>query len=316
MRFRLQIVAAVSLLFGGTLQAQSGRGYFRYPAIHGETLIFTAEGDLWKGTIAGGVAQRLTTHPAVEAHAAVSPGGKLIAFSAHYEGASDVYTMPIDGGLPIRRTFTGGGATVCGWSPDGEVLFSTKDFSTLPNAQVAKFDLVTGARTLVPLAQASEGIYGEENGESFFFTRLPFQGSSTKRYRGGTAQNLWRFTEGQSEAVPLTADYPGTSKNPMWWNGRLYFLNDQDGTMNLWSMRSDGSDRQQHTTHAGWDIKSASLSEGRVVYSIGADLRLFNIESGDDEMLRFSLLSDFDQQRDKWIKRPLEYLTSAHVSAN
>ena len=33
-------------------------------------------------------------------------------------------------------------------------------------------------------------------------------------WRGGTAQNIWKFRAG-SEAVPLTADYPGTSKLPM-----------------------------------------------------------------------------------------------------
>ena len=41
-------------------------GYFRFPAIAGEQIIFTAEGDLWRVPIRGGVAQRLTTHPAEE----------------------------------------------------------------------------------------------------------------------------------------------------------------------------------------------------------------------------------------------------------
>ena len=59
---------------------------------------------------------------------------------------------------------------------------------------------------------------------TLFFTRLPFQGSHTKRYHGGTAQSLWKFAGGAGEAVPLTADYTGTSKSPMWWNGRVYFL--------------------------------------------------------------------------------------------
>ena len=66
--------------------------------------------------------------------------------------------------------------------------------------------------------------------------RLWFQGSHTKRYQGGTAQKVWRFTEGDVEAVCLTQDWDGTSRRPMWWRGRVYFVSDRDGTMNIWSM--------------------------------------------------------------------------------
>jgi tricorn protease len=294
---------------------QSERGYFRYPAIHNETVVFTAEGDLWRGSIEGGVAQRLTTHPATEAFAAISPDGKLVAFTAEYEGPAEVYTMPISGGVPTRVTFEGSRAVVAGWTPDGKVLFSTRRHSTLPNDQLVAVDLKTGGRAVLPLAQAADGVLAPD-GKTFYFTRLPFQGSSTKRYKGGTAQNLWRFAEGDEEARPLSSDYPGTSRSPMWWEGRIYFLCDESGVMNVWSMAQDGGDRKQLTKHTEWDIKNASLSEGRIVYSQGADLRIFEIATGEDRALRFTLSSDFDQQRDRWIKKPIEYLTSVHLSEN
>jgi tricorn protease len=276
--------------FGAAKESELERGYFRFPAIHGETIVFTAEGDLWKSSIHGGIAQRLTTHPATESYAAISPDGKTIAFSAEYEGAAEVYTMPINGGVPVRRTFESGGCVVVGWTPDGKVLYATQRYSTLPNVQLVNFDLTTGEHNVLPLAQASDGAFSDDRKE-LFFTRLPFQGSSTKRYKGGTAQNLWKFADGAEDAVPLTSDYPGTSRNPMWWKDRVYFLSDQDGIMNIWSMKSDGSDRKQHTRHRNWDVKNASLSEGRIVYSIGADLRLYEIGAGTDSPLRFTLPS-------------------------
>lgn len=291
--------------------AQQNRGYYRFPAIHGSTVVFTSEGDLWEVGVEGGLARRLTTHPGEETRAAFSPDGTTLAYSANYEGPTEVYTMPATGGLPARRTFEGGNAVVAGWTPDGRILFVTSRFSTLPNAQLATIDNENRIE-LVPLSEASQGVY-DSTGKTLFFTRLPFQGSSTKRYKGGTAQNLWRFTSPR-EAVPLTADYPGASKDAMWWSGRVYFVTDRDGTMNLWSMDENGKNLRQHTRHQGWDVKSAALSQGRIVYQLGADLRLYDIASGTDKVIPIELPSDFDHLREHWIKTPLQYTTSAHIS--
>ena len=83
---------------------QTTLGYYRFPALAGDTVIFTAEGDLWRVPIAGGTAQRLTSHPGEESRGAISPDGKTLAFSASYEGPTEVYTLPLDGnGLPGRQ---------------------------------------------------------------------------------------------------------------------------------------------------------------------------------------------------------------------
>ncbi len=290
--------------------AQQNRGYYRFPAISGNTIAFTSEGDLWVTGIDGGMARRLTTHPGDETHAAFSPDGKTIAFSANYEGPTEVYTMPADGGLPTRRTFEGG-ATVVGWTPDGKILYSTRRYSTLPNDQLATI-APDNRIALVPLSQAAQGVY-DPQGRTLFFTRLPFQGSQAKRYQGGTAQNIWKFA-GDQEAVPLTSDFAGTSKDAMFWNGRVYFLSDRDGTMNLWSMDANGHNLKQLTRHQGWDAQSAALSQGRIVYQLGADLHLYDIAAGSDKALTIELPSDFDHLRERWIKTPLEFTTSLHIS--
>jgi tricorn protease len=305
----------LALMLVTSAVAQTPRGYYRFPTLHGETVVFTAEGDLWKVPVAGGAAQRLTSHPGTEQYASFSPDGTTLAFTAEYEGPNEVYSMPANGGLPTRHTFDGSEPRIAGWKPDGHILFRTTKHSTLPNSQLVRLNPRTGDQELLPLAQASEGVFAPDN-ETLIFTRLPKQGSSTKRYQGGWIENLWHFKTGDPEAIPLAPDFPGTSRNPMWWNGRVYFISDRDGIMNLWSMKPDGTDLSQHTRHPQFDVQTAALQGGRIVYSRAGDLHLFDIGSGTDRLLDVTLVTDFDQRREKWVKRPMDYLTSAHLSPN
>ena len=255
-------------------------GYYRDPAIHGDTIIFTAEGDLWTVSVKGGAARRLTSNEGRERGAAISPDGQTVAFSAEYEGPTDVYTMPVEGGLPQRRTWDGD-AAVAGWTPDGRVLVRTT--ATPPCPTPNWWPSMTAADGGGASGPGGGGSYTPD-GRTLFFTRYNRQASQTKRYKGGTAESIWRYDAG-SEAVPLTADWPGTSHDPMFWDGRVYFLSDRDGVMNVYSMDPDGHGLKQHTHHHGFDIQWASLSDGRIVYQCGADLWLLDLKNGHDAIV-------------------------------
>lgn len=301
------------LLFASTAWSQTGRrGYYQFPALHGDTLVFAAEGDLWKVSTDGGVAQRLTSHAAQESDPVISPDGTTVAFTARYEGPAEMYTMPISGGVPTRQTYETATSTPITWNADGDLVYSTTHYSTLPQIQLVQLDLATGTRRPVPLSQASEGSY-DDRGRTLFFVRPAFHRNVTKRYQGGTARKIWKYTNGEEEATPLTADYAGESHTPMWWDGRVYFVSPRDGTMNLWSMDEDGGDLRQHTDHSGWDAKHAALQGGRIIYQVGADLWIYDIGAENTQLVPITLASDFDQLREKWVTDPLEYLTSAHI---
>jgi tricorn protease len=292
------------------------KGYYRFPSLHGNLVVFTAEGDLWQYNETTGSCFRMTTHHGMESNASLSPDGKWIAFNAEYEGPAEVYIMPVAGGIPRRITFEGLKANTSpkqyGWTKDGKIIVSSSYYSLLPGKQLQLIDIQTLDYERIPLAQADEGVFDDKG--NLFFTRLAFQGSHTKRYKGGTAQNIWKF-DGKQEAVPLTADYPGTSKNPMFFNGRIYFLSDRDGTMNIWSMQSDGSGLVQHTKSAAWDLKEADLDNGRIIYQKQADLYLYDIASGLEKQLDITLASDFDQKRPFWEKDPMKLLQSSAISS-
>jgi tricorn protease len=309
--FRGFVVTVAMLMSVSSAWSQGVEGYYRFPDLHGEMIVFAAEGDLWKVPISGGLAQRLTTHPGEESHPVISPDGETLGFTASYEGPAEVYTMPLAGGLPVRRTYEGDDSIATAWTPAGELVYTTRHFSTLPAAQLVALDLAGGHRR-IPLAQASEATFNS-GGDTLYFVRPAFHRNVNKRYRGGTARKIWKFVEGGEEAEVLTADYTGESHSPMWWQGRVYFITDRDGTMNIWSMDESGGDPQQHTRHSGWDVRYASLSEGRIVYQVGADLWFYDIAATQSALIPITLASDVDQWRDKWIKKPMEYLTSVHI---
>ena len=308
-RFALTLL----LLFSPAIAAAEGvLGYYRYPALAGDNLIFAAEGDLWVVGVNGGLARRLTTHPGEETHPAVSPDGKRLAFSARYEGPREVYVMPLTGGLPKRLTWQADPSYATTWRPDGRLVYMTRHYSTLPDYQLVALDVDTGAHERLPLAEATEGAYNDA-GDALFFVRPGFHFNVTKRYTGGTARRIWVFRDGAEEAERLSDDYAGESHTPMWWAGRVYFITDRDGTMNIWSMDESGGDLVQHTRHSGWDVRDASLSAGRIVYQVGADLWLYDVAGEESRRIPITLASDVDQWRDRWVKEPMDYLTSARI---
>ncbi len=310
-RWMLGCLAVTSGLPQLFADEQGNRGYYRFPAVHDDTIVFVAEGDLWTVSLEGGNARRLTSHAGDELRPCLSPDGKTVAFAATYEGPTEVYTMPLDGGRPKRHTVEAESSQPVTWTPAGKLVYATQHFSTLPTTQLVAIDLETNGRRRIPLSQASDAAFAADG--TIYFVRPRFHRQQVKRYQGGTARNIWKFREGDDEATLLTEEIAGEAHSPMWFDGRIYFITDTDGTMNIWSMDTEGRELRQHTEHSGWDVKSASLHHGRIVYRVGADLWKLDIDTGVQQRISIRLTSDLDQLRDKWVKDPLKQLSSAHL---
>ncbi len=302
----------ISFFFYNVSLAQGFEGYYQNPNIHNNTIVFVAEGDLWTVPLSGGLAQRITTHPEEENFPSISPDGKTIAFSASYEGPLEVYTMPVEGGIPTRWTYERDASVTNSWTPDGKVIYNTRAYSKVPDNQIITIDLLTKNKTKIPLAQASEAAY-DASGKTVYFVRPAYHRNVTKRYKGGTARQIWKFTEGANEAVKLTKDHLGGSHHPMWYSGRIYFITDRDGIMNIWSMNESGEDLKQHTNHIEYDVRSASISNGNIVYQVAADLWHYNTTSNESKKINIKLVSDLDQLRENWDDNPSQYITSVHT---
>jgi tricorn protease len=315
--------ALSALLLGGSLLAlpaaplasqDTASGYYQFPTLHGATLIFSSESDLWSVPVAGGPARRLTTHPAPESEPRISPDGRWLAFTGRYDGTADVYRMPAAGGPVERLTHEPDDVRVQGWTPDGRILYASQGKVGPSWFWVLRIvDPETRRVDDVPLADAREGAFGDDG--TLWFTRfgLEVTADNVRAYRGGAMAQLWRFRPGtDAEAVRLAPDHEGNLTRPMWWNGHLYVVSDADGVANLWRFDADGGNPVQLTRYADFEVRGATLAAdgGRVVYQHGADLRVHDLASGDDRVVDVALGSDRARTRTRWIDDPMNWLNS------
>ena len=297
--------------------AMAVEGYYRSPSLRGDTIVFTAESDLWLYRLGDGPAKRLTTHPSQETNASISPDGKQVAFVSDYEGVSEVYVMPIDGGVPKRLTYENASVAIHGWKSDGLVLYSTDSRVGPPyNDTLKTVNPVTLDIVPIPLADADDGAI-DSRGEYVYFTQFGLRWDNAATYRGGMRGKMWRYRLGsKEEASRLALDHPGSARQPMIEDDKLYFLSDASGRDNLWSVDPDGDDATQLTHHDEFSVRSASLDNGRVVYQLGADLHLLDLSSHESSKLDIQLTSDHPGLREAWVNEPMKFVTSFRLAGN
>src|ERR1017187_3550089 len=100
-------------------------GYYRFPTIHNDVVVFVSEDDLWTLSAGSGIARRLASGLGAASHPALSVDGRWLAFSGRDEGSLEVYVMPAEGGEARRLTYLGANTLVVGWADSGKIIFNT-----------------------------------------------------------------------------------------------------------------------------------------------------------------------------------------------
>jgi len=128
------------------------------PAVSGKNIAFVYAEDLWIANLDGSNPRRLTSDAGVESNPSFSPDGNWIAFSAQYDGNTDVYLLPVSGGAPKRLTTHPAADVVRGWEPDGSaILFgSNRQVFTTRHQQLFTVPVAGGMPTQLPIPNAWE----------------------------------------------------------------------------------------------------------------------------------------------------------------
>jgi tricorn protease len=258
--------------------------YLRFPHLHGDTVVCTAEDDVWTAPLSGGRAYRLTADDVPVAQPRLSPDGTQVAWTSWRDGAAEVYVTALDGGGVRRLTYWADSrARTAGWTPEGEVLaVSAAGQASGRRSWAYAIPPAGGTPRRLDLGPVSEVALGGDGGPAVVVTSvLSRDMASWKRYRGGTAGKLWWDADRSGEFVRLAADLDGQLSSPMIVGSgaamRIAFLSDHEGWANLYSLGADGTGLRRHTDHGGPDapafyVRHASTDGERVVYESAGEL--------------------------------------------
>ena len=285
-------------------------GYYRFPTVNKETIVFVSEDDLWSVPLGGGIARRLTSNLGEVTRPMLSPDGQWLAFVGREEGQADVYVMPALGGPAKRLTFNGGICWTVGWTRDGKILFANHRGQP-HNAmlQLYTLDADTGSQELINIGPARNISFGPKGG--VVIGRNTGEPARWKRYRGGTAGQIWVDANGNGNFKPLIK-LKGNLANPMWIGQRIYFLSDHEGIGNLYSCLLTGKDLRRHTHHEGYYARNASTDGKTIVYHAGADLYVFNVSRNKSALVNVEYHSPRVQRNRKFVNAG-RYMQSAEL---
>lgn len=257
-------------------------GYYRFPTIHQDTIVFVSEDDLWSAPRQGGLARRLTSNLGEANYPALSPDGELLAFVGREEGMPEVYLMPAAGGSARRMTYLNQRCQVLGWSADGKYILFATTYGQFHPDEYAIYriaaEATAGQVEPVPVGPARSIAYGPAG--EIVIGRNTGDPARWKRYRGGTAGHLWIDRGGNGQFERFLADLPGNIASPLWLGtgdaSRIFFIGDHEGVGNLYSVQPAGDDLRRHTDHVDFYARNPSTDGTRIVYHAGADLFVFD----------------------------------------
>ncbi|MBN2433347.1 MAG: PD40 domain-containing protein, partial [Acidobacteria bacterium] len=181
----LLLMAALCVM-AGLAAAQVDARLLRQPDVSATHIAFVYAGDIWIVPKTGGVAQRLSSPAGEEMLPRFSPDGRHIAYSANYDGNTDVYVIPVMGGTPTRVTYHPLDDRMVDWRPSGQgLLFASARESG--RQRFNQFYSVAATGGLPDKLPVPYGEFGALSPDEKILAYMPQSRDfrNWKRYRGG-----------------------------------------------------------------------------------------------------------------------------------
>jgi tricorn protease len=288
----------------------------RYPSMSKTAIIFEYGGKLWTVPRKGGRARVLATGLYISGSGSFtmkptfSPNGKWIAFTGTYDHNTDVYAVPADGGQPKRLTYHPGPDVAVGWTPDSKhILFRSHRYSYSDPNQLYTVPITGGFPQRIPLPMAETGSYSPDGSHIAYVPNFQWE-PFWKSYKGGQHTQIWisRLSDLHTVRVP---NLNSNENDPMWVGNTIYFLSDREGPITLFSYNVKTNKVKKLINNSGFDITSASVGPGGIVYSQFGRLHIYDFASRKTHAVSITVNGDLLQRRPRYEKVAKQIMASS-----
>ena len=321
-----KVLLSTFILFLLCLQvfAQTETRLLRFPTLSGNKIVFSYAGDLYTVDVKGGIARKLTNDVGYEMFAKFSPDGKNLAFTGQYDGNTEIYLMPANGGVPKRLTYTstldrddiadrmGPNNIVMTWKDNEHIIFRSrmKSFNAF-KGQLYSISTDGGMNEELPLPCGGFCSYSPDK-TKLTYNRVFREFRTWKYYRGGMADDIWIYDFNTKQSVNIT-DNPAQDIFPMWNGDNIYFLSDRDRTMNLFCYNLTTKLTKKLTDFTEFDIKFPSMGDSAIVFENGGYIYTFGFKNQIAQKVSIQISDDLNTGRSE-MKDASKNISSYDVS--
>ncbi|PTY00078.1 S41 family peptidase [Opitutus sp. ER46] len=318
MRTSVRTFCALAVMASALLPlraADDSTRLLRFPTTNGNQIVFSYAGQLYTVGVDGGVARRLTDGPGYAVFPRFSADGSQLAFTAQYDGNTEVYVMPAEGGVPKRLTYTatlgrddlsdrmGPNNIVMAWkNTANEIAFrsrmrSTNDFI----GQLYTVGIDADLPKQIPVPRGGFLSYSPDD-TKMAYNRIFREFRTWKRYKGGMADDVWVF-DFKTGAVENISNNDAQDIIPMWApTNRIYYISERTGRFNLFAYDLATKQTRQVTKFTDYDIKFPSIGKGGIVFEQAGYVWFFDLKTEQARRVPISVKEDFALARPE-IKR-------------
>jgi len=265
----------------------------RFPTTNDTQIVFCYAGEIYTVGKEGGIARRLTSGPGYSSFPRFSPDGKQIAFTSQYDGNTEVYVMPAEGGTPKRLTTSatlGRDDISDRMGPNNLVMAweNTKPLVVFRSRMKSFNDFIGGLFTVGLDAELPQQLPVPRGGFVSFspddskmaYNQVFREFRTWKHYRGGMADDVWIY-DFKTGATENLTNNPAQDICPMWGpDNKIYFISDRDNRMNLFVIDLATKETKQLTHFTDYDIKFPSIGKDSIVFEQAGYIWRYDLTSG------------------------------------
>jgi len=229
-------------------------------------------------------------------------------------GNTDVYLLPTQGGEPTRLTWHPANDVVQGWTPQGAILF--RSGRKARPTQTNKFYTISTKGGLPKALDIPRAAFGEisSDGKHIAYTPITSWDAEWRNYRGGQAMPIWIVDMETKELTTTSQPTKERHLDPIWHNGKVFFLSERDFASNIWSYDPSTKKEKQETFHKKFDVKSLDAQGDKIIYEQGGYLHL--LQNGNTKQLAVNVRGDMNFATLRWENINANNLTNARLSPN